>query len=1022
MCVYNSEHNSPINSDHDDDIYDSVTRISKLDISDPLHLHPNDTTALTVVSIKLKGTKNYQDRVNAIALGWILNSISKELFLGQIFSKRAKHVWEELKETYDKPKCVYNASEGFKKHNPLLKLMQFLMGLDDSYMQIRSSILSRETLPDVRSAYVTIYSEESHRVAIGSIADEQMTTLISLIKDNKDGKNIQTNMTVGHPNGPEAYISKIANLILSNGLTLYDMMVIPEYCVALISVHKLVKENKIIIAFDENRCYFLNQDLNQKNVLGIGKQCEGLYYYNDKDHVLNVLKDSLNINKKDNTVCCEICQRAKQIRESFPLSDHKSKDVNHVNFFDIEYPKIPNDDERVANDLNKGKSDSSKSSMSGININTADFLVNSGNDTDSSNDFVATKNEEVATLEENVFLRAIWIKIQVHLKELVDLPEGRKAIGNKWIYKIKFRSSGEIDRYKATLVAQGFGQKEGIDYEETFSPVVKMVTVSQSKSDYSLYTKSDKGMFLALLVYVDDIIITGNSVFEIEKFKVSLKSKFMIKDLGKLKCFLGIEVVDTDKGICLNQRKYVLELLNRPTIEGNGVTRLRKYSELTLAEAIPVDFDVKATNIILQGLPIEVYALVSNHKVAKELWERIQLLMQRTSLTKQERDSNQKPQQVEFPQLDSGLIFLVFKQGDDPIDAINHMMSFLSVVVTSHYPTTNNQLRNSSNPRQQATINNGRVTLQLVQGRQVSFATGTTRTYTPGASGSNFRKQRAVICYNCKAEGHMSKQCTKPRRKRDDSWFKDKVLLTIITHNAAYQADDLDTYNSDCDELNIAKVALMVNLFHYGSDVLVEVHNPDNIDNNMINQSVQAMPSSEQSSVVNHLETKITSDSNIIPDSWYVHETQQAAVRNSNSSAQQDALILSVIDQLKTQIIETIHVDFDELIAMASEHSSLEPALHEMTLATISSGLVPNLPPSTSYVPPLRTDWDILFQPLFDELLTPSPSVDPPAPEVIAPIAEVVAPEPAESIGSPSSTTVDQDAPSLSNFQTTPKT
>ncbi|GKA00182.1 retrovirus-related pol polyprotein from transposon TNT 1-94 [Tanacetum coccineum] len=87
-------------------------------------------------------------------------------------------------------------------------------------------------------------------------------------------------------------------------------------------------------------------------------------------------------------------------------------------------------------------------------------------------------------------------------------------------------------------------------------------------------------------------------------------------------------------------------------------------------------------------------------------------------------------------------------------------------------------------------------------------------------------------------------------------------------------------------------------------------------------------------------------------------------------------------------------------------------ALHEMTPATISSGLVPNPHPSTPFVPPSRTDWDLLFQPLFDELLTPPPSVDRPAPEVIAPIAEVVAPEPAASTGSPSSTTVDQDAPS----------
>ncbi|GJW08411.1 retrovirus-related pol polyprotein from transposon TNT 1-94, partial [Tanacetum coccineum] len=106
------------------------------------------------------------------------------------------------------------------------------------------------------------------------------------------------------------------------------------------------------------------------------------------------------------------------------------------------------------------------------------------------------------------------------------------------------------------------------------------------------------------------------------------------------------------------------------------------------------------------------------------------------------------------------------------------------------------------------------------------------------------------------------------------------------------------------------------------------------------------------------------------------------------------------------------NLDFDELTAMASEHSSSGPALHEMTPATISSGLVPNSPPSTPFVPPSRTYWDLLFQPLFDELLTPPPSVDHPTHEVIALIADLVAPEPTTSTGSPSSTTVDQDAPS----------
>ncbi|GKC85884.1 hypothetical protein Tco_1141601, partial [Tanacetum coccineum] len=81
-----------------------------------------------------------------------------------------------------------------------------------------------------------------------------------------------------------------------------------------------------------------------------------------------------------------------------------------------------------------------------------------------------------------------------------------------------------------------------------------------------------------------------------------------------------------------------------------------------------------------------------------------------------------------------------------------------------------------------------------------------------------------------------------------------QATQTVITHNAAYQADDLDVYDSDCNELNTAEVALMANLSHYGSDALTE------------------------SSVVNNSESEITSDSNIIPYSQYVIESQQAAV------------------------------------------------------------------------------------------------------------------------------------------------
>ncbi|GKA94478.1 hypothetical protein Tco_0816516 [Tanacetum coccineum] len=75
-----------------------------------------------------------------------------------------------------------------------------------------------------------------------------------------------------------------------------------------------------------------------------------------------------------------------------------------------------------------------------------------------------------------------------------------------------------------------------------------------------------------------------------------------------------------------------------PMIEENGVTRTKKYEELSATERIQADYDLKATNIILQGLPSDVYSLVNHHRVSKDLWERVQLLMQGTSLTKQERE------------------------------------------------------------------------------------------------------------------------------------------------------------------------------------------------------------------------------------------------------------------------------------------------------------------------------------------------------------------------------------------------
>ncbi|GJX21578.1 integrase, catalytic region, zinc finger, CCHC-type containing protein [Tanacetum coccineum] len=122
-------------------------------------------------------------------------------------------------------------------------------------------------------------------------------------------------------------------------------------------------------------------------------------------------------------------------------------------------------------------------------------------------------------------------------------------------------------------------------------------------------------------------------------------------------------------------------------------------------------------------------------------------------------------------------------------------------------------------------------------------------------------------------------ETTKNEMIRDPDIAEGQAIQTIITHNVAYQADDLDAYDSDCDELNTTKVALMANLSHY---------------------AVQAMQSSEQSNVMNHLETKITSDSNIIPYSQYVIESQHAAINLDNKSV--NNTLIAELERYKEQV------------------------------------------------------------------------------------------------------------------------
>ncbi|GJV94527.1 retrovirus-related pol polyprotein from transposon TNT 1-94 [Tanacetum coccineum] len=295
-----------------------------------------------------------------------------------------------------------------------------------------------------------------------------------------------------------------------------------------------------------------------------------------------------------------------------------------------------------------------------------------------------------------------------------------------------------------------------------------------------------------------------------------------------------------------------------------------------LPKAIQADCDIKAINIILQGLPTEIYALVSQHRVAKDLWEKIQLLMQGRSLTKQERECklydefnkfiykkgetlheyylrftlllndmniykmpleqfqvNTKflntlsleyapiacqQQHPEFSQPDSGLVVLVFQKGDDPIDTINHMMSFLTAVVTSR------------------------------KGYKLLMQLNNEKKTRPGTMEATTGKQRTV-----QAIGNA-----------------------LTEEEIAFLADpDFQTFK------NLSTIALMANLSRNGSDALTEVHNPDNLTYDLFNQNEQIMTSSEQSN--------------------------DETVPNSNSSAQQD--VADIIYKTPSHSSTTIKVE-----------------------------------------------------------------------------------------------------------------
>ncbi|GJX39189.1 putative ribonuclease H-like domain-containing protein [Tanacetum coccineum] len=162
---------------------------------------------------------------------------------------------------------------------------------------------------------------------------------------------------------------------------------------------------------------------------------------------------------------------------------------------------------------------------------------------------------------------------------LVDLPKGKRAIGTKWVYRNKKDERGIIVRNKARLVAQGYTQEEGIDYNEVFAPVARIEAIRawyetlstyllengfrRGTIDKTLFIKKDRGDILLVQVYVDDIIFWSTKKSLWDEFKQMMYKKFQMSSMGELTFFLGLQVQKKKDGIFISQDKYVVDILKK---------------------------------------------------------------------------------------------------------------------------------------------------------------------------------------------------------------------------------------------------------------------------------------------------------------------------------------------------------------------------------------------------------------------------------------------------------------------------
>ncbi|GJY88761.1 retrovirus-related pol polyprotein from transposon TNT 1-94 [Tanacetum coccineum] len=350
-----------------------------------------------------------------------------------------------------------------------------------------------------------------------------------------------------------------------------------------------------------------------------------------------------------------------------------------------------------------------------------------------------------------------------------------------------------------------------------------------------------------------------------------------------------------------------------------------------------------------------------------------------TQSSKSPQSSNE-PSPADNFQLDSGS-----SSTENLIESLSNSLALLTQSYKSHLPQTNNQLRTSSNARNKATVQDGRVVVQDVRGRynannqgkpfQRNNARGNVVAGNVGGQNRggiiNPGQAKPIKCYNCNGLGHIARECPRPKRLQDSDYFKDKMLLMQAQENGAvldeeqslflageqvtnfdddvdnspdndlalnvdhvFEADECDAFDSDVDEGPTTHTMFMANLTSedpiydeagpsYDSNTPFEVQDHDTFVNHMDEyHEVHEMQSDVQHNYVVDSDADYTSDSNIIPYDQYVEDNEEHVVQSNVSSVRDDAL-MSILDEMHEQGVQSRLANKPDMVVKDSVTSEL---------------------------------------------------------------------------------------------------